>query len=1007
MTEKFKRLFLIITVAVLALCVAAFAVACGDKTPEGGDAKTPTNLEVTLADGSTLSYSGGAIIVTEGQIPAITAGDFKVSVVYSDDSKEAISGFTYDVGSLSQNSVAGSYSITFTYSGQTAFVTVQVLPIQRTALSPIDTSITYTYEYSGNEVDIIAKLDATREGENKISSMIASGKVRISTEQNLNVRTATNAGYYFLDLIAADGYSWQEESAGESTSKMISWRISKKEIPLPTVQGGITSFEFTGEEITLPVNVNGFDDQITFVNGLPTNKATYVTYGDNHYTCQAMIKDEYQTNYTFVGDRYIVDVSAWTIYPKRLAFPTLLGYKNKTTSEGVDYYHYDYTGSAIAVTTSVDNNDIFTVEKNSGYPIVNVLDWENGSYYIGVTLTDTSLAYNYRWADGSEISGTSFNVVIDPIDYTLPAAVASATLYAETDYVPGNTYATENSIELTSDTLAFLTDAGVWLDDYSTITYDDNETNYGAGVKMLNFAFKRSANYNPCAMTLNVTVNKAQVYVNSFSWVGKQNVTDSTIWYDLGEGNFTYNGLPQRKQLNMDCYSYYMMDIENIYPTVTYNVYYGTAAGAYGATPIQTIAVTANGENEYRYAYDGVGSANAGYYKTVATLSAAGGNYCFVDDNGAEITVLETTWQIEKAVVTVQAYFNGTAQVGRYDNYSYYTGENKTVIVPDEDKCSASITAHIDNNGTQTRLYCSSWDNDFDVYDYVDLGAPVNYFYNAGASEWQIAANTSAVGRYKTHPTITLKEGLDANYTLVYDDLEWKIYGNTFDLSAVTWDNNDTYLYAFGTPEVIGVPDGVLVSYEYDYQSPYCGGNVGDNRKIVTVEANSYVDGYEGVIFTLPATGWTVDATYAYKVYSDAVFHINKWEISVEDICLKVTTLDDSTGVCYYSPYTIPYGEYYFVYPEIEGMSFGLERDDWNSDGRGCLSGHADLGEYTINGFFWISGNPNGNYEFVGDGVEELTEDYVDGDYTLYVSSLEYPYVLRFSITWSIEEMVE
>ena len=160
----------------------------------------------------------------------------------------------------------------------------------------------------------------------------------------------------------------------------------------------------------------------------------------------------------------------------------------------------------------------------------------------------------------------------------------------------------------------------------------------------------------------------------------------------------------------------------------------------------------------------------------------------------------------------MQAYFNGTAQVGRYDNYSYYTGENKTVIVPDEDKCSASITAHIDNNGTQTRLYCSSWDNDFDVYDYVDLGAPVNYFYNAGASEWQIAANTSAVGRYKTHPTITLKEGLDANYTLVYDDLEWKIYGNTFDLSAVTWDNNDTYLYAFGTPEVIGVPDGVLVS---------------------------------------------------------------------------------------------------------------------------------------------------------------------------------------------------
>lgn len=1006
MTERLKRLFLIITVAVLALCVAAFAVACGDKTPEG-DTKTPTSLEVTLADGSTLSYSGGAIIVTEGQIPAITAGDFKVSVVYSDDSREAITGFSYNAGSFSQNSVAGSYSLTFTHSGQTAIVTVQVLPIQRTALASIDTSITYSYEYSGSEIDVIAKLDATREGENKIASMIASGKVRISTEQNLNVRTATNAGYYFLDLIAADGYSWQEESAGESTSKMIGWRIAQRVIPLPTVQGGVTSFEFTGEEITLPVDLHGYNDQITFVNGSPTNKAIYANYGADHYTCQALIKEEYQNNYTFVGDGFIVDVSDWTIYPKRLAFPALVGYKNKTTADGVDYYHYDYTGSAIAVTTNLDDNDLFTVEKNSGYPIVNVLDWENGSYYVGVTFKDSTLAPNYRWADGSEISGTSFNVVIDPIDYALPAAIASATLNAETSYVPGNTYATEYSIELTSDTLTFLTDAGVWLDGDSTITYDDNETNYGAGVKTLNFSFKRSANYNPCAMTLSVTVNKAQVYVNSFSWVGKQNVTDSTIWYDLGEGNFTYNGLPQRKQLNMNCYSYYMMDIENIYPTVTYNVYYGTAAGVYGANPIQTVTVTALSEDDDRYAYDGVNSVNAGYYKTVATLSAAGGNYCFVDDNGAEITALETTWQIEKAVLTVQAYFNGTAQVGRYYNYSYYTGENKTVIVPDEDKCSANITAHIDNNGTQTRLYCTSWDNDFDVYDYVDLGSPVNYFYNAGASEWQIAANTSAVGDYKTHPTITLKEGLDANYILVYDDMEWKIYGNTFDLSAVTWDNNGTYLCTFGTPEVIGIPEGVLVSYAYDYQSPYCGGNVGDNRKIVTVEANSYVDGYEGVIFTLPATGWTVDATYAYKVYSDAVFHINKWEISVEDICLRVTTLDDSTGVLYYSPYTIPYGEYYFVYPEIEGISFGLERDDWNSDGRGCLNGHADLGEYTINGFFWISGNPNGNYEFVGDGVEELTEDYVDGDYTLYVSSLEYPYILRFSITWSIEEMVE
>lgn len=997
MTEKIKRLFLIVTVIALALCVTAFAVACGDKETEEGGTKTPTSLEVTLADGSTLSYSSGTITVTEGQIPTIAAGDFKVSVVYSDGSKEAVTGFTYDASTFTQNSPAGSYNISFAYSGQTAFVTVQVLPVPSTALAALDTETTYSYVYSGAAVDIIAKLDAAREGDNKLSAMIASGKVRLSTEQNLDVRTATDAGDYALQVIAAPGYAWIDANSGEDTEKTICWKIAKRTIPLPTVQGGVTSFEFTGEEITLPVDLHGYDEQITFENGSPTNKATYVNYGNDHYLCQALIKEAYQTNYAFSQDRYIVDVSEWTITPKRLTVPTLVGYKNKTTAEGVDYYHYDYTGSPLAVATSVDNDAVFTVNRNSGSPIQDVLDWENGSYYVSVSLTNSELANNYRWTDGSQVSEVSFNVVVDPIDYVLPAAVASATLCAETDYVPGNTYATESTITLTTDTLNFLTDAGVWLDDYSTITYDDNETSYCAGVKTLNFSFRRSANYNPCAMSLSVTVKKAQVCVNSFSWVGKQNVTDSSIWLDLEEGNFVYNGLPQRKQLDLDCYSYYMMAIENIYPTVTYNVYYGTTAGTYGANPIQTVAVTAIDENEYMYAYDGANSANAGYYKTVATLSVAGGNYCFVDGNGVEITNIETTWQIEKAVLTVYSYFGGTACVN--SGFSYYTGVEKTVSVQDY---SAMITSHYDNNGTQTQLECTGWRTDFDLNDFVEFGLPTNYVFVGG--NWQVSEHPTAVGKYKTHLDRALKEGLDANYTLVMADLEWEIYPNVFDLSAVTWDNNDTYLYGFGAPEVIGIPEGVEVFYEYDYQSPYNSGNVGENRRIITVKAYEHVDGYTGVTFTLPASGWTVDATDAYKVYSDAVFTVNKWEISLEDICLRVTTLDDSTGMCYYSPYTIPYGEYYFVYPEIAGMSFGLERDDWNSDGRGCLSGHEELGEYTINGFFWISGNPNGNFEFVGDGVEELTEDYVDGDYTLYVSSLDYPYILRFSITWSIVE---
>ena len=1018
-----RRAFLLLSVVFLIASIVVFTTACslGGPVEGGGETAAPTvvGIEVTVADGSPLNVQGDRIVMPLGQLGMIANGDLSVVALYSDGAKQTVTDFTVDASSLLSVEAPGVYTVVVAYGQFSTVLTVDVVD-DRAVLPAIETVEIYSVEYSGEEVDIIAKLDENRAEADKIATLLADGKVTVAEGENYT-RSATDAGDYVLCLTAAPGCVWGDESTGFVTEQYIGWRVSKKVIPVPTA-GETTSFVYTGSEITLPVDLHGFDDVITLSNGgTPTNVAINANQGDSVNLCAAYVRTEYRNNYVFEGNLDAVEVAQWKITPRRLPYPALLTGTKVTVAE-TDYYHFDYNeGKPVDLRTSVDDTGLFLVEGVSYATEVN-----GACYTVNVVLDETkAIRENYRWEDGAEITGpVTFNVVIDPVDYTLPASVAATTLYAETEYRPGGTYEYDDAwLTLTTATRAFLTEQGVWIDGgVSRLVYNDDETTFAAGTRTMKYLFLRSPNYNPTEIDLTVTVRPASVAVWGYSWQGRQNVNVEDNWYDVKDGNFIYNGRPQRKALDLAASSDYLNQ-EGLYPTVTYRVYYGTAEGIYGQEPIQTVTVTANERGEVVLDYTGVGSANAGFYKTVATLSVEGGNYVFVMNN-EEVTSVETTWQIEKAVLTVNPYLVGTFGTWAWRGYySYYTGVNKTVLL---DSCSATVETFFNNDGNKTvwGSYGGAED-DFDLSDYVEIGALHTYFFDGN---WQIAENTSAIGRYKTTVDVSLKDGADANFTLrVYalaedgNGIEWTILNNVIDASGMGWINAGSYVYGEGAPTLTGLPVGLNVRFYDLYEDGFCGGNVGANRCRAIVWAEDQADGYEGVTITLP-DGWTYDKDNN----SNPVLQAGTGTVDYT-VTKKIITLDDLylliDGEIAYDPYEFEYDpdHYYSSSVGMERKTFyGLEveRNDWNPDGHGFYSNQNEIGTYEFGGFVYLVNDPMGNYGFdeTDPSVRLLTEDYVYGEgenaFVISVTGdshgssnvvyISYAYVLDFSYSWSI-----
>ncbi len=1009
-----KKLFVLLTV-LCAMCLVLAMASCqfggnndngggGGGTPSGGS--TLQSLVVTMSDGSTYKqyYSDGEITLPEGVQANFAKSDFVVKGQYSDNKTKTVPDYSLNVRRDSSSELCIEFIV-----GENIMQTILVHTTS--TVLPLIASEDVSFEYSGEEVNVLEGLKFV----DNTSVLTALGAQIITLDTDASVKaTATDAGYYYVAFTCKDGYVWQGPD-GETTNLSFVWQITPKVVSLPEVTGE-TTFEYDGTSKSLTFNMRGFGDILEFVNvGVNTKEATVA----GEYICQVKIKQEYQSNYAFPKTNGVshlsteaVDVASWKITPKALPYPVLEGFTKSETVDGAINYHYDYTGEALAITTNVDSCAELTVVRSDGANIVDVIP--GGYYVVSVRPTDavSELASNYVWAGktGAEasIGAVDFRVVVDPIDYEFPQAVKDGTIKAEAVYAPGNCYEFIDviGVELTAASEALL--ENVWIEGQSSIVYTGNET-YEAGTKTLGYTFTRSANYNPVEVEVEVTVHKGTIRVNSIQWSGWQNAGHS---YNVGEGDFIYNGLAQKKEFQLSDY----VDNFSLFPTVTYNIYYGATEGAYGEDPVQTVSIEGDSYGNTSFPYSST-VINAGYYKTRVTLSVSDPNVTFVDGNGEEKTVYESTWQIKKAKLNVSPAWSGTFSAG-YKDYTYYTGVNKTVSFTPAN-CTGSLQKCYNDNGEVVTDPVSAV-----LSDYVDIGGtPTTYFYNV--SVWSEAVNTSAVGRYKTVADITLKDGLSANYDLVVEEKEWFIYDSVIDASGMTWNNVGTYAYGSIAPTLSNVPDGLEVYYDN-----YFTGNVGNNTKNVTVRAAEGVDGYEGVTITLPASDWAHGEDGEHNVLnyiavSHADYTVTKRTITIADFCLMINDVrvDD--------PYQIEYDEDGYFYANLildcdwnylNFMELQVEHNDWNSDGTGhdCRTGKHDVGEYEFSGFIYTLGNAGENYEFGGEGLEELTEDYVYGEGTnafvirisgsenVYdgpnVSTLSYNYVIRFSFTWSIVE---
>lgn len=435
-----KKIILVMTL-VVALVMCAMLASCNDLFGGGENNQDPPkatlqSVTITMAENSRYAeyFADGEITLPAGTTADFSRSDFVVTGQYSDNTTKTLSRYNIQTR---EGTSANSFVIDFIVDGNV----MKQLNVN-TSFSVLTSIVKddLSFEYTGEEINVFSALRHA-DGSAITSEFVAK---KFSIVEG-GVPIATDAGIYTFQLRAANGYVWVEDNE-EKEQIDIQWEITPKTIVLPTVVGE-TSFEYDGTEKTVGLNMHGFDDVLSFVDGgRDTRKGTDA----GNYICSVVIRDEGKNreNYTFGGNHSATDaveVGTFTINKKVLPVPTVAG---KTATDGV--YHYTYTGDAIlpdliagtdalARTTDTATGDVVYDADNAVYPDVvsivlgsgdatavnagsgnNFLDSGVGYHAINLSLTDDS---NYAWAGTTE-STLTIKFVIDRAQATLPADFA-------------------------------------------------------------------------------------------------------------------------------------------------------------------------------------------------------------------------------------------------------------------------------------------------------------------------------------------------------------------------------------------------------------------------------------------------------------------------------------------------------------------------------------------------------------------------------------------------------
>lgn len=672
-----KKFYSIILAFAFILTGAMCLTACGENS---SPSKTLTSITSNVISHS--HYDGSQFNYTYGETIQISKSDFTVIAHYSDNSETSVSDFTLDTSKLPIGIVSvGTYEISVHYQSKSNSYNVIVNEQSLDLTAPSFENPVYT----GEEIDFTSI--------SAIKTFMTENNLKVAQDSQGSIQT--NAGDYTLKL--------ESNNANITGSFNINWQITKKPIALADflVSTGLTqnSENKNVYEVTYNGSSYNLSSQANYIE--VSNDTSYTNAGDYYYNFTTDSNHKFITN----GNEY-------------------------TTS---DEEELNLTLRINKIQLNFNKNDIALTKndcayKGSAFTLQELLapDYSTLSIYFDITLrngnlTDVgttnivltakeSICSNYKYNNGDEITrdeiDLQFTIAKNTPNYESIDTVHNITF--KVSYSENLTLSSIiNSANLTPTSVSWLQENLSYSADNSVLESNDNEIlSAGTYTKTISYTPDYN-NYNPVDIQVTVVVDKVTIYVNP-------------SWHFYRNNSFIYN----ESDITYDIT--YPVEVEfatgNDEVTASLQTYYNqTEANNYGSENIASLQ-------------------NAGYYKTIATLSCDSNYQACVYGSTEAVTELIKEWSIQKAE------YDGTISWGGVTINSPFS---TILFAPTE---ATTLSANLSEAPTEQ----------FSVSLLTKYKAPASDEFTAIDS-----SNILAAGIYQATATITCTSG---NYTVVHGE---------------------------------------------------------------------------------------------------------------------------------------------------------------------------------------------------------------------------------------------
>ena len=672
-----KRLLSFIFAFAFILTGAFCLTACGENS---SPSKTLTSITSNVISHS--HYDGSQFNYTYGETIQISKSDFTVIAHYSDNSETSVSDFTLDTSNLpTATASVGTYEISVNYQSKSNIYNVVVDEQSLDLTAPSFENPVYT----GEEIDFTSI--------SAIKTFMTENNLKVAQDSQSSIQT--NAGDYTLKL--------ESNNANITGSFNINWQITKKPIALADflVSTGLTQNNENKNiyEVTYNGSSYNLSSHANYI--VVSNSTSHKDAGDYYYNFTTDSNHKFITN----GNEYTTSDEEELNLTLRINKIQLNFNKSDIT---LTKNNCAYKGSAFTLQELLAPN-YSTLSSYFDITLHNDNLTDVGTKNIVLTAKE-SICANYKYNNGDEITRDEINLYFTIVkttpNYEGINTVNNITF--EVSYSENLTLSSIiNSVNLTQTSVSWCR-KNLGYSDYSVLESNDNEPiSAGTYTKTISYTPDYN-NYNSVDIQVTVVVDKVTIYIDP-NWSFYRN--NSLIYK---ESDITYDIT-------------YPVEVEfatgNDEVTASLQTYYNqTEANNYGSENIASLQ-------------------NAGYYKTIATLSCDSNYQACVYGSTEAVTELIKEWRIQKAQYYGTISWGGVT-IGPSLDSTILFAPTKAI----------TLSANLSEAPTEQ----------FSVSLLTKYKAPASDKFTAIDS-----SNILAAGIYQATATITCTSG---NYTVVYGE---------------------------------------------------------------------------------------------------------------------------------------------------------------------------------------------------------------------------------------------